>query len=88
MTEYHHTGTAEPETAKATFTQTVLEIFAGEEVIENGGLDIMCVKTDDTTHVETNIIYKFYFTTTASTGQTCRQASHLIHNSVLITCFS
>jgi hypothetical protein len=34
MTEYYHTRAAEPETIKAAFAKTVLEIFAGKEVIE------------------------------------------------------
>jgi len=34
MTEYHHTRAAEPKTAKAAHTRTVLEVSAGKEVIE------------------------------------------------------
>ena len=36
LPEYHHMGAAEPETAKTAHAQTVLEISAGKEVIENG----------------------------------------------------
>ena len=34
LPEYHDTGATEPETSKATYAQTVLEIFTGKKVIE------------------------------------------------------
>jgi len=44
LREYHDTGAAEPQTSKATHAQTVLEIFAGKEVIENGGFGTYFLK--------------------------------------------
>ena len=70
---------------KAVHAHTALEIFAGEEVIEKWRIGYNARRDAINRVSTTNLIY---FTTTASTGQTCRHASHLIHNSELITCFS